>query len=121
MAQGLASPSPSNTARWVVSRAVTRGRVRRGCLGVVARSRPISPRLRHQLRLAGLAMAEVIAVEPGGPAARGALSVGDLVYRLNDREIASVDDLHLGAFRDRAGKAGHAPGPSVGGLSPWSS
>jgi S1-C subfamily serine protease len=104
MAQGLSFAIPVNTARWVVTELVTRGRVRRAWLGIGARSRPIARRLQRQLRVAGPAVAEVIAVEPGGPADRAGLAPGDLLYRLNEHEVASVDDLHRALSRLEPGK-----------------
>ena len=93
-AQGISFAIPVNTARWVAAELVTKGRVRRARLGVSARTRPIPPRTAHQLRVAGRSVAEITTIESGGPADRAGLLTGDLLYRLNDRPIASVDDLH---------------------------
>jgi S1-C subfamily serine protease len=104
MAQGISFAIPVNTARWVVTELVTKGRVRRAWLGVSARTRPISPSMQHRLRLSLPAVAEIIGTEPGGPADRARLAPGDLVYRVDDHEVASVDDLHRALSRTEPGR-----------------
>lgn len=103
-AQGISFAIPVNTARWVAAELVTRGRVRRARLGVSARTRPIPPRVAHQLHVSGGAVAEIVGVEPAGPADRAGLLQGDLLYRVNDQPVASVDDLHRVLSRCEPGR-----------------
>ena len=44
MAQGISFAVPANTAKWVVSEIITKGRVRRAYLGLSAQVRPITRR-----------------------------------------------------------------------------
>jgi S1-C subfamily serine protease len=94
MAQGLSFAVPINTARWVVAELVMHGRVRRSYLGIGARPRPLARRLQHTLGLRGASLVEVVTVEPQGPADRAGLETGDLLYGLDDHEVATTDDLH---------------------------
>ena len=94
MAQGIGFAVPSNTAKWVVSQLLTRGRVRRGFLGIAGHQRPLHRRLVRYHELATEFAVEVVAVEPRGPAARAGVLTGDLITAANDQSVASIDDLH---------------------------
>ncbi|MDJ0816026.1 MAG: trypsin-like peptidase domain-containing protein [Desulfobacterales bacterium] len=94
MAQGIGFAIPSNTAKWVVSQLLTHGRVRRGFLGIAGHQRPLHRRLIRYHELESESAVEVVAVEPQGPAARAGLRTGDLITAVNDRAVASIDDLH---------------------------
>ena len=94
LAQGIGFSIPANTAKWVVSQILTRGRVRRGSLDIAARQRPLDRRI---IRFHGLNKnyaVEVLSVEPRGPAGLAGMQVGDLVVAINGSDIQSVDDLH---------------------------
>ena len=93
-AQGIGFAIPSDTAKWVVSQLLTHGRVRRGSLGLIGQQRPLDRRLARHHRLAQEYAVEVASVVPGGPGARAGLVEGDLIVAVNDRPVASVDDLH---------------------------
>jgi S1-C subfamily serine protease len=92
-AQGLSFAVPVDTARWVIGQIMTVGRVRRGYLGVAAQPRPLPKRIarKHELAESGV---EVVHVEPGKPAAKGGLQVGDIVVALDGKQVKSVDDIH---------------------------
>lgn len=94
MAQGIGFAIPADTARWVVSQLLTRGRVRRGFLGLAAQQRPLGRHLARFHHLAGDTGVEVISVDPRGPAGAAGIGVGDLIVRINDHAVASVDDIH---------------------------
>lgn len=93
-ARGISFSIPVDTAKWVVSELVSHGKVRRAYLGIGAGLRGITRRIQHKLELAKATVVEVVSVEKNGPAHRGGILRGDLIYRLNDREIATADDLH---------------------------
>lgn len=94
MAQGLSFAVPIDTAKWVVPQLLAGGRVRRGWLGLAGRQRPLDRRVARAHGLAAASAVEVLAVEPGTPAAVAGLETGDLVVAVEDRPVASVDDLH---------------------------
>lgn len=94
MAQGIGFAIPSDTAKWVASQLITRGRVRRAYLGVIGRSRQLD---RHMVRFHGLAQqhaVEVVTVDRRGPARQAGIRQGDLIVAINNQDVASVDDLH---------------------------
>jgi len=94
MAQGLCFAVPSATARWVVSEIITRGRVRRFLLGVVAQTRPVSRRLELALGLTAPSAVQVVQVVSGGAAEAGGVREGDLLLSADGVPLAGVDDLH---------------------------
>jgi S1-C subfamily serine protease len=94
MAQGISFAIPVDTAKWVVTELLGRGRVRRGYLGVAAQTRPLDRRLARAHALAATRAVEVTSVEPGTPAAAAGLRDGDLIVAAGGHAITSVDDLH---------------------------
>ncbi len=94
MAQGLGFAIPANTARWVISELLSHGRVRRLHLGITAAVTTLPRRLIVDLDLLGERAVEVVAVEPGGPAAEAGVRPGDLIVAVGGRLVDSIDDLH---------------------------
>src|SRR5215468_9736601 len=94
MAQGLSFAIHIDTAQWVVSQLLTRGRVARAYLGFAGQQRPLDRRLARAYHLTTLQAVEIVAVETGGPAAGAGLREGDLLVALNDQAVATVDDVH---------------------------
>jgi S1-C subfamily serine protease len=93
-AQGLCFAIPANTARWVASRLIQHGRIRRGYLGVGGQSVRLHRRsvAEHGLTAAGGVL--VLSVERGSPAARAGLEEGDILVALGEQPLGGVDDLH---------------------------
>ncbi len=94
LAQGIGFAIPANTAKWIVSRLLTQGRVQRAYLGIAGRQRPLHRRLVRFYGLAKDQAVEVISVNPQSPAERAGLRGGDLIVAINEQPAASVDDLH---------------------------
>lgn len=94
MAQGIGFAIPANTAQWIVSQLLTRGKVRRGYLGIGGGQRPLD---RKRVRFHGLSVdqaVEVHTVESGAPAAQAGLLPGDLIVAIEEHQVRTVDDLH---------------------------
>lgn len=94
MAQGIGFAIPANTAQWVVSQLLTHGRVRRGFLGIAARTRPVNRRTARFYGKKKESAIEVLSVERNGPAAKSGLHMGDYIIAINGREASTIDDLH---------------------------
>jgi S1-C subfamily serine protease len=94
LAQGISFAIPIDTAKWVVSELLARGRVRRAYLGIVGQSRPIDRHVSRRHALSASHAVEVVSVEPRGPAAIAGLRDGDLIVTLNERPVRTVDDMH---------------------------
>jgi S1-C subfamily serine protease len=92
-AQGLSFSIPVDTAKWVVGQLMTAGRVKRSWLGLVGQNRPIPRHLQRRHSLEQLTAVEIVDLEARAPAARGGLSPGDLITRLGEKPVKTVDDV----------------------------
>ena len=87
---GIGFAIPSNTARKVYNAIITTGKVRRGAIGVTFLDQN-NPAL---LRSFGASHGVVInSVEPGSPAARAGLKMGDVIQTIDGHPIRSGDEL----------------------------
>jgi len=93
-AQGLSFSVPSNTAHWVLTQLMTRGRVERGYLGFAAENRPIGRRFARGLGIENASGVLLASVVRGGPADRAGLETGDIIVRIEDQLATSIDDVH---------------------------
>jgi S1-C subfamily serine protease len=93
MAQGLCFAIPSSTMEWVVGELVTRGRVRRTILGIVAQTRPVNRRLQRGFDLPAPSAVEIVSLLESGPAARAGLRERDIIVSMGGAGLSSVDEL----------------------------
>ncbi len=103
-AQGICFAIAADTARFVASRLMQFGRVKRSWLGMGGQNMAIP---RNVVRFHDLPVESgvlVIAVEPHGPAEDAGLKPRDVIVALGDRPIAAVDDLHRTLTDDLVGK-----------------
>jgi S1-C subfamily serine protease len=100
-AQGICFAVASNTADFVVSELIRHGQVRRAYIGVSAQTTPVPRRFALAAGIHNSTGATVITLEPGSPAARAGLELGDVVVALDGAPVKGVDDLirHLTAER----------------------
>ncbi|HEV2440699.1 MAG TPA: trypsin-like peptidase domain-containing protein [bacterium] len=99
--RGLVLTIPAATLRRVADTLLTHGRVRRGYLGIAAQTVPVPAALGPAVnQRAGLL---VHAVEPGSPAERAGLLVGDLVLSIGGRPVLRADELMRVLSEDRIG------------------
>jgi S1-C subfamily serine protease len=103
-AQGIGFSIPSSTASWVLSRLMTQGRVTRSFLGIAGVPRPLNRRTVRTLNLSSEHAVVILEVVRGGPAQQAGLQTGDLLIRMNDRDIASMDDIYRFLTEWPAGK-----------------
>jgi S1-C subfamily serine protease len=94
MAQGLCFAIGINTAKFVASRLLRDGRIRRAYIGVVAQTTPLNRRLVrfHDLPLQSGVV--VLSVESNSPAERGGVREGDVIIGLGGKLVGGIDDLH---------------------------
>jgi S1-C subfamily serine protease len=93
-AQGICFAIGINTAKFVASRLLRDGRIRRSYIGVSAQTVPIHRRV---VRFYGLARGTgvvVVGIEDESPARTAGLREGDVIVALGDKPVAGVDDLH---------------------------
>jgi S1-C subfamily serine protease len=103
-AQGLSFAIASNTVRFVASRLVKDGRVRRSYIGVAGERIPVPRRLAREHALAVQSGIRVHAVEPASPAAAAGVQEGDLIVSFAGAAVTGVDDLHRLLDEDRIGR-----------------
>jgi S1-C subfamily serine protease len=93
-AQGICFAIGINTAKFVASRLLRDGRIRRSFIGVSAQTVPVHRRVVRFYDLPNESGAMVLGVEENSPAKRAGLREGDVIVALEGRPVAGVDDLH---------------------------
>lgn len=93
-AQGICFAIGINTAKFVASRLLRDGRIRRNYIGVSAQTVPIHRRLVRYYELPKETGVVVLSTESDSPAKKAGLREGDLVIALAGQPVAGVDDLH---------------------------
>jgi S1-C subfamily serine protease len=106
---GMATPVLSRIAPLAVPHAaiqriaddlLSKGRVARGYLGVGLQPVPIPDHLKQSLGHEGGSAVIVLSVEPGSPAEKGGVVIGDVLLSIDGHNLRSVEDLH-GALDSR--------------------
>ena len=92
-AQGICFAIAINTAKFVASQLIREGRVRRSAIGLAGQDVPLARRVARFHRLPFESGVRVEAVEPGSPAQRSGLLVGDVIVAFGDRPVRGIDDL----------------------------
>ena len=103
-AQGLCFAIASNTARFVASRLMRDGCIRRSYIGVAGQNVPVPRGLARAHQLAVSSGVLVVSVEAGSPAATAGLLDGDIILAFSGEPITAIDDLHRRLSEDRIGK-----------------
>ncbi|MBM3772463.1 MAG: trypsin-like serine protease [Acidimicrobiia bacterium] len=93
-AQGLCFAVASNTARFVASRLIRDGCVRRSYIGIGGQNAPIPRAIARAHRLAVSSGVLALAVDPDSPAAAAGLREGDVIHAIGETPVSGVDDLH---------------------------
>jgi S1-C subfamily serine protease len=93
-AQGICFAIAIDTVKFVATRLMTYGRVRRSYLGVGGQNMPIRRQVVRHHDLAAESGVLVVSVEPGSPAELAGVKERDVIVGLGGRTIAGIDDLH---------------------------
>lgn len=101
--QGISFAIPSSTARWVASQLIREGRVRRAYLGVSGQTVRLQRREVIEYAATAPTVVRVIEVQPNTAASDAGLQAGDLVTKVGEVNVASVDDLQRALGRHPIG------------------
>ena len=93
-AQGICFAIGINTAKFIASRLLRDGRIRRSYVGISGQTVPVHRRVVRFYDLRNETGALVQHVEDDSPAKRGGLREGDVIIALEGQPVAGVDDLH---------------------------
>ncbi len=102
LAGGVALGIPATLARRIATTLGANGYVKRGFLGIS--SQPVELPEEQQGGLAQSRGLLVVRVEPGSPAARGGLLLGDVLMRFAEQPLTDTDDLQAMLVGERVGQ-----------------
>ena len=91
--EGIGFAIPIDMARQVMEQIVAHGKVVRGYLGVSIQN--VDPDMAKAFGLSQGGGALIASVAPGGPAAKAGLKSGDVVLKLNGKDVVDMSDLSL--------------------------
>ena len=93
LARAMAVALPQSTVQRGTEELLQRGRVSRGYLGVAMQPVRLPRAMRQKLGLNGAVGLVIVNLEPGGPAERAGLLLGDLVIGIEGGEVRDPSDL----------------------------
>lgn len=102
-AQGLCFAIAVDTVKFVATRLIKDGRIRRGYIGVAGQNVFLHRRLVLFHNLVSESGVLVIAIENNSPAQRAGLLEGDVIIGIDNQPIKSIDDLHKQLTEHRIG------------------
>jgi len=104
-AQGICFAIASNTVRFVASRLMRDGRIRRSYIGVAGQQTTVPRALARANQLAVTSGVLVASLEEKGPAARAGVAEGDVILGFGGVTVGGIDDLHRLLTDERIGIA----------------
>ena len=108
-AQGICFAIASNTVRFVASRLMRDGRIRRSHIGIAGQQTAVPRALARANQMAVTSGVLVASVEDDSPAAHAGLAMGDVVLSFADSAVSGIDDLHRLLSEERIG----VPAPMI--------
>lgn len=102
-AQGLCFAIAGNTARFIASRLIRDGQIKRSYIGIVGQQVPIPRALARDQQLAVSSGVFVAKVEKRSPAASAGIQDGDVILAFGGQPVTGIDDLHRYLTDDRIG------------------
>ena len=102
-AQGICFAIGISTAKFVAVRLIRDGKVTRSYIGVGGQTVPVARRVSrfHQLSVESGVL--VVSLEPGGPAERAGVRVGDRIVGFNLQPVSGIDALQLQLTEQQVG------------------
>jgi S1-C subfamily serine protease len=100
---GLAIPAA--TVNRVTEQLLTRGHISRGYVGLGMQPVRLNDALKNSLNITRDSGLIVVSVEPGGPAEKAGVLVGDIVIDMGGAAVADTRDVQSVLDPDRVGKS----------------
>jgi S1-C subfamily serine protease len=95
---------PVNKVKTITDRLLTGGKIRKAYLGLVANTVMIPPEIQAEAGIDQETGVMVFQVEPGAPAKKAGLTMGDVIVAFNGKPVADFYDLPRLLSEDVAGK-----------------
>jgi S1-C subfamily serine protease len=95
---------PMNKVKSVTDRLMNGGKIKRAYLGIVSNTVPIPQDTANQTGIKQEAGIMVFSVEPGSPAKKAGLAMGDVIVKFNENSVANFYDLPRLLTEDVVGK-----------------
>lgn len=93
-AQGICFAVAVDTAKFVASRLIRDGRIRRSYIGVAGQNAPLPRKIVKHFNLPKDNGILVVSFDKDSPAAHAGLKEGDVIVAFDDQPIAGIDELH---------------------------
>jgi len=103
-AQGLCFAIAIDTAKFVASRLIRDGRIRRSYIGMAGQNVPILRKITHHCSLSHRSGILVISMDENGPANKAGLVEGDIIYSFAGEKVEGIDELHRLLTEERVGR-----------------
>jgi S1-C subfamily serine protease len=95
---------PASTIDRVTAELEKRGHIGRGYLGVAMQPVALPEKLRESLKVANEVGVMIVAVEPGGPAEKAGVLIGDILVALDGNPLSDTEDIAAHLASERIGK-----------------
>ena len=102
-AQGLCFAIAVDTAKFVASRLIRDGRIRRSYIGMAGQNVPMLRRVAHHYGLPNKNGILVVSMDEGSPAKKAGLQEGDVIYKFAGEKVEGIDELHRLLTEERVG------------------
>ena len=102
-AQGICFAIPGNTAQFVAARLIRDGRIKRSYIGVAGQNVPLHRRVVRFHKLDVETGVLIVGIEDNSPAAKAALTEGDIMVELDGKPVRNIDDLQRLLTDERVG------------------
>lgn len=102
-AQGLCFAIAIDTAKFVASRLIRDGRIRRSYIGMAGQNVTMLRRVAHHYGLPNKGGILVISMDENSPASKAGLREGDVIYKFAGETVEGIDELHRLLTEERVG------------------
>lgn len=103
-AQGICFATAIDTAKFVASRLIRDGRVRRSYIGIAGQNVALPRRLVRHYNLSTESGVLIVSFEKDSPAQRAGLVEGDCIIGFDGQIVSGIDDLHKLLTDERVGR-----------------